>query len=83
MSPIRQEHPLSKKPNAKRMRAETAFLGKRLLGIFPNRNMTVIVMMECYRRWMRKRQHLLLYRMSRRFSTGFFIFFRFFWRNHK
>ena len=55
MSPIRQEHPLSKKPNAKGMRAETAFLGKRLLGIFPNRNMTVIVMMECYRRWMRKR----------------------------
>lgn len=50
MSPIRQEHPLSKKPNAKGMRAETAFLGKRLLGIFPNRNMTVIVMMECYRR---------------------------------
>ena len=46
MSPIRQEHPLSKKPNAKGMRAETAFLGKRLLGIFPNRNMTVIVMME-------------------------------------
>lgn len=51
MSPIRQEHPLSKKPNAKGMRAETAFLGKRLLGIFPNRNMTVIVMMECYRRY--------------------------------
>ena len=51
MSPIRQEHPLSKKPNAKGMRAETAFLGKRLLGILPNRNMTVIVMMECYRRY--------------------------------
>ena len=51
MSPIRQEHPLSKKPNAKGMRAETAFLGKRLLGISPNRNMTVIVMMECYRRY--------------------------------
>lgn len=35
----------------KGVRAEEAVPVTQLLGIFPNRDMTVIVMMECYRRY--------------------------------
>lgn len=69
--------------NQKGVRAEEIVLATQFLGISPKRSMTVIVMMECYRRYMHScvRHSILLYRMSRRFSTGFFIFLRFFWRN--
>lgn len=57
--------------------AEDAVLVGLHLGRFPNRALTVIVMMECCPIHNACVGTILLYRMSGRFSTGFFIFFSF------